>query len=79
MELNPQHPVTQLLHENWHKVCFLLMKRFGQKEVMFTAQEIAMATSSAESSIIAHAKHDGLHIILATEEEAQEAVRRSRQ
>ncbi len=79
MELNPHHPVTELLHDSWHKIAFVLMKRLGQKEIVITARELAAAVSGPLKNIIAHDKHDGLHIILATEAEAQDALRRSRQ
>lgn len=38
MELNPNHPVTQMAHDNWHKLCAALMVKFG-----LTAVEITMA------------------------------------
>lgn len=29
MELNPNHPVTQMVSENWHKIVALLMQHYG--------------------------------------------------
>jgi hypothetical protein len=78
VELNPHHPVTEELHEQWHKICLLLMKRLGKREILITVDEVNAAFDSPDKNIIAHAKHDGLHVILATNEEAETAIRRGK-
>ncbi len=41
MELNPNHPVTQLVHDHWHKVAALLMVHFGITEFRITENMVA--------------------------------------
>lgn len=40
MELNPNHPVTASLREEWYKIAALLMIQFGQAHVEITIEEI---------------------------------------
>lgn len=76
-ELNPDHPVLEKLRDQWHKVCLVLMLRLKEKEIVITSKDIDAINASPYKNIIAHERHDGLHIILATDEEAHTAVRRS--
>lgn len=76
-ELNPDHPVLEKLRDQWHKICLVLMLRLKEKEIVITAADVKAVLESPYSNIIAHDKHDGLHVILATDEEAAIAVRRS--
>lgn len=78
-EMNPHHPVTEKLRDSWHKICLILMLKLEQREVVITQKEIDAMIASPYKNIIAHDKHDGLHIILATDAEAEIAVRRSTQ
>ena len=41
MEMNPEHPVTQQMREQWHKVVGLLMLHAGIKEFEITPEIIA--------------------------------------
>lgn len=38
--MNPNHPVTQAMDSNWHKVAALLMRRLGVTHAEFTAADI---------------------------------------
>lgn len=40
MELNPNHPVTQAVHDHWHKICALVMVKLGVKQVEITSVDI---------------------------------------
>lgn len=35
-EINPNHPVTQEMREQWHKIVALMMVHFGIKEFRIT-------------------------------------------
>lgn len=39
-ELNPNHPVTQEVHDHWHKIAFMLMRKMGKDRVVITPQEV---------------------------------------
>lgn len=41
MEINPDHPVTRKTHDQWHKICALLMQKFGVTDVKLTESDIA--------------------------------------
>jgi hypothetical protein len=39
-ELNPNHPVTQAIHDHWHKLCGILVVKLGVTKVEITEQDI---------------------------------------
>jgi hypothetical protein len=71
VEANPEHPVTRELHDQWHKICLLLVKRFGARAIVITAADVVEMSLSKDKYLIAYAQHDGLHVIVATDEEAE--------
>jgi threonine dehydratase len=57
-ELNPNHPVTQAVHDHWHKLAaFAVMKAGGH--IVITADDIDAAAGMA---IVVQEKLDGLHL-----------------
>ena len=40
MELNPNHPMTSTMHDQWHKIVALLMLKLRQKHVEISAADI---------------------------------------
>jgi len=46
MELNPNHPVTTEVREQWHKLCALVILKSGVRDVTITAQDIDAFMSS---------------------------------
>lgn len=47
-EINPNHAVTQMMHDNWHKVVALMMVRFGITEFRITEEMVrSMPTDKA--------------------------------
>jgi hypothetical protein len=40
-ELNPNHPVTQEVHDRWPKVCAILMMRLGKTSLEITEADAA--------------------------------------
>lgn len=71
-ELNPEHPVTSALHEQWHKLCMILMDRLGESEILITEDEIkAWGEKYPDHAILAHAHKDGLTLKVVTMEEGR--------
>lgn len=52
MELNPNHPVTQQVHDSWHKIAAILMQKFGKSAVEITHADI-LALGDNEKAITA--------------------------
>lgn len=71
-ELNPNHPVTQEMHDNWHKIVALIMRKFGVSEV-----EIGLEDISGEGmAVVADTrKNDVLIIRLITMKEAEKLAK----
>lgn len=74
MELNPNHPVTSGLHDHWHKVLAIVMKKHGIAETLVRPEDIdAIEKSGRMPTILAHDTKDGLWIkLFASEAEAIE-------
>ena len=72
-ELNPDHPVTRTLHDQWHKMCFMLLHKLNDgKEVIITAEDVnQMAARYPDHAILVHDKKDGLHLRIVTMKEAE--------
>ncbi|RIX47463.1 MAG: hypothetical protein D3M94_07260 [Rhodocyclales bacterium GT-UBC] len=60
MELNPNHPVSQAIHNQWHKLAALLMVKLEADHVVITAGDIAKLSHGI--GIQVEEKPDGLHI-----------------
>ncbi len=39
-ELNPNHPVTQLTRDQWHKITAVIMHKLGLSEIELTANDV---------------------------------------
>jgi hypothetical protein len=75
MEINPEHPVVRELHDNWYKICALLLfKLAGAREVRITAEDIRGMENRYRPGmpvVMVHAKKDELVVRLVTEEEGR--------
>lgn len=72
-ELNPNHPVTQAVSDQWHKLVALLLRKMGTDHVVITAADLmAMRPGSA---IVVQELHDGLHLRLVDSETAEQLAR----
>lgn len=69
-EVNPNHPVTVEMHEQWHKVAALLMHQFGVTKFRITPA--VMDDMPANTAIVAYSKPDGLYIYLVDEKTARQ-------
>jgi len=52
MELNPNHPITRLTHDNWHKIVGVLMLKFNVTDVEILADDVARLGDN-EKAIVA--------------------------
>jgi len=66
-ELNPNHPVTQKVHDNWHKLCALVMVHCGLKTVDITLEDI---NALQGMSIAIRSNQKEIVLFLVTHEEA---------
>lgn len=74
MELNPNHPVAQALHNQWHKLAALLMFKLEVDHVVISAADIAQIGSGL--GIAAQEKPDGIHLTLVDMATAHAIARR---
>lgn len=71
-ELNPNHPVTTVMREQWHKVVALLMIHHGQDHVVITENDLKRL--QAGTAVVVKEENDGLHLRLVDGETAQRLV-----
>ena len=74
MILNPHHPMMHATEGQWHKICAILMQKFGHQEIVITASDIDALEPCA---IAVHEKQDGLHLYFVDEEPARRLARES--
>lgn len=74
MEINPNHPVTRIMHDQWHKIVALLMAKQLVYEVVITPDDIRALP--ADLAIAVHEQDDGIHIILLDGARADRLARR---
>lgn len=74
-ELNPEHPVTQTLHEQWHKIAALIMMKLGVKQVVITQADMDEFLKQEGSNIVLHAHADCMDIRIVGSEEAKRLVK----
>lgn len=77
-ELNPNHPVTIELREQWHKLCAILLFKSGATEVQITADDIERFANSVLTNITIHPEGDVLTLALVSSTEAARLAREGR-
>jgi hypothetical protein len=75
-ELNPNHPVTRELHDQWYKLCAILLFKSGRREAKITSDDIERFTSSGYANITMHPKGDVITLALVNDEEAARLARK---
>lgn len=75
MELNPNHPVLQEAHGNWHKFCAVLMLKFGADEVEITLDDV-MRLGDNEKSIVLDMRNERCVLRLVSMAEGERLARR---
>lgn len=64
-ELNPQHPVTESVHDQWHKIVALLMIKHGWTKTVITHKDIeALINRKEGTNVTICEKEDGVHLEL---------------
>lgn len=72
MELNPNHPVTQQLHEQWHKLAILIMIKNGDDHVVITGkylEKLSQIYPGDLPAITICEKEDGIHLRIISQTE----------
>lgn len=74
-ELNPNHPVTQELREQWYKLCALVIFKSGATEVQITSADIEAFTTSGIANIVMRPKGHVITLSLVSDAEAKRLAR----
>lgn len=76
-ELNPNHPVTQELCEQWHKIVALIMRAQGLTELIISPSEVQEAFSTLDGLNVTIRINDrqGVVLQLVSDKEAERLVR----
>lgn len=72
-ELNPNHPVTRAMHDQWHKVLGMAMHKLGIQHLVITAEDIQNTPQG--NCMVAQELQDGLHIYFVDQSTAQRLAR----
>lgn len=76
MEINPDHPVTEAMHDMWHKMVGLLMHRMGMKYVIITQKDIEeWARTYPDHAIVCHSHADAIELKIVTIEDAEKMAK----
>jgi len=76
MEINPNHPMTEAVRDQWHKIAVLLMAKFNQQHVEITVDEIIALSGSHLSAVAIQTKDDRIIPDLVTWDEARELAKK---
>lgn len=72
-ELNPNHPVTSAMRDQWHKLAAILMHKHGLTHVVITSED--MESMGSEMCVMVQASADGIHLRLITMAEGERLAR----
>lgn len=74
--LNPNHPVTQAMTTEWHKICAILIHKYNLGEVMITGDDIEALTNDPANNIVVNSGDEGIKLRLVTLEEGMSLARK---
>lgn len=75
-ELNPNHPVTQEMRENWHKIAAIIMHKMNVKHLTIDSGDVQRLSEWLDGgAICAKPKGEVLEIFLVDATEAQRLAR----
>jgi len=74
-ELNPNHPVTAGLHDQWHKLLVLVMLKLERSAVTLTADDIERFANGPELAVVAHDRRNRIELRVVTMEEGERLAR----
>jgi hypothetical protein len=73
MELNPNHAVTQELHENWHKFVAVLLHKFKLGKVLISVDDLVQLERDFPEglpTVVAQERGDQIELRLVDAKEA---------
>ena len=76
MELNPNHPVTAAMSEQWHKIVAIMMHKLGLTRLEITPADIQAFAESGSSGITARTENEVIELNLVSWEEAERLARK---
>lgn len=76
MEINPNNPVTQQMHEQWHKVVALLMVDYGITEFEITEDMLRAFAHLGGGAVVADARGGRFVVRLVDNAEAERLARK---
>lgn len=71
MELNPNHPVTQQTHDQWHKFVAIMLNKYG--DVTITIKDVQAMPDDA--AVTVQELEDGIHLRLVSMAEGERLAR----
>ena len=76
MELNPNHPVTSTMHDNWHKIVVLLMMKFRKAHIEIPLSAIQELAGSDLGAVVIQTKGDKIILDLVSLAEAERLAKK---
>ena len=76
MELNPNHPAAQAMHDQWHKMFVTLMIKLKMNHVLITMDDVRKAVDDPNNCITVQELDDGIHFRLISREDAVELAKK---
>lgn len=71
MELNPNHPVTSAMNEQWHKIVAVLLHKFGLNHTEITPQDLNAFAKSGLGAVTVKTENEVIELNLISFEEAE--------
>lgn len=78
MKINPNHPVTQLLDDEFmHKLCTVLVMQMGGSARITIAdlEALQLRFGGAEPTLVTHAHADNIELTLVSREDGEKLAR----
>ena len=75
-EMNPNHPVTREVREQWYKLCALVLFKSGQTEIRISSTDIERFAASGLANITVEPKGDIITLRLVGDAEAARLARK---
>jgi hypothetical protein len=73
MEMNPNHPATQMLHDEWHTICAVLLAKLGGS-IVLSMDDVRLLKPG--QAIVFQELDDGIHLNIVEMDEANRLVQR---
>lgn len=71
-ELNPNHPVTARMRDEWHKVVALLLHKYELGHVVLTGEDVQrFGAEHPDSVVMLFDRDDGIHLKIITRAEGE--------